>query len=715
VRARPGKPDPVAEFLLELRSEEIPARMQARAAEDLKRLVTERLTADGIDFKQARSFVTPRRIALVIEGLPLSQPDTREERRGPRTDAPDRAVEGFLKSAGLSKDALEVRQTDRGSFYFAVIERKGRPTAKALAAILPDTLAVLPWPKSMRWGDHECRWVRPLHGILCLFNNQVVPFRFGPVAAGDTTLGHRTLGPGEIRVKDFDDYKAKLEGAGVTLDAGERREAIRRGMERLATEEGLAVRDDPGLLSEVAGLVEWPVVLLGRIDESFLELPSEVLTTSMRHHLKYFSLLKDDGSLAPRFVVVANIEAEDGGKRIVTGNERVLRARLTDARFFWDQDRRTKLEERVPELKGMIFHAKLGAVSDRVTRLQTLAAELAPSVPGANIDLARSAALLCKADLVTNMVREFPELQGIMGRYYALAEGERAEVADAIADHYSPAGPNDRCPAAPVSVALALADRIDSLVGFFAIGARPTGSKDPYALRRAALGAIRLIVENGLRLSLCALFDRAYSLYLEQEQAGFSPSKTPEGAPREALAGSLMEFFTDRLKVHLREKGVRHDLIDAVYAVRRANGEMEDDLVRLLARVEALSRFLQSEDGANLLIAYRRAGNIVGIEEKKDGRSHDGAVAPAAFAQDEEKALFNGLNEVEGRVARSLANEEFGAAMAAMARLRRPLDAFFDKVTVNCDDPERRINRLRLLSRIRTAFGGIADFSKAER
>jgi len=698
----------MAEFLIELQSEEIPARMQARSAEDLQRLVTTQLKKDGIEFERAFSFVTPRRIALVVEGLPLSQPDIKEERRGPRTDAPDRAVEGFLKSAGLAKDELEVRETDRGTFYFAVIERKGRPTAKALAATLPDSLAALPWPKSMRWGDHECRWVRPLHGILCLFDGQVVPLCFGPIEAGDTTLGHRTLGTGAIRVENFLDYQAKLKDAGVILDAAERGEGIRRDLESAAAGEGLTMRDDPGLLAEVAGLVEWPVVLLGQIDESFLELPPEVLTTAMRHHLKFFSLLRDDGSLAPRFGVVANIEAEDGGKAIVTGNERVLRARLADARFFWDQDRRTKLEERVPELKGMIFHARLGAVSDRVTRLQTLGAEIAPLVPGADIDLVRSAALLCKADLVTSMVREFPELQGIMGRYYALAEGERGEVSDAIADHYSPAGPNDRCPAAPVSVALALADRIDVLVGFFAINERPTGSKDPYALRRAALGAIRLIVENGLRLSLGTLFNRAYSLYLEQKQADFSQSKLDE------LTSGLMEFFTNRLKVHLRGQGVRHDLIDAVYAVRRANGGIEDDLIRLLARVEAIAEFLQSEDGANLLIAYRRAGNIVAIEEKKDGQRYDGGVNPAAFVQDEEKALFEILNDVEEQVARSLAKEAFGPTMAFLSRLRRPLDAFFDKVTVNCDDPDQRINRLRLLSRIRTSFSGIADFSKAE-
>jgi glycyl-tRNA synthetase beta chain len=704
----------VAEFLLELLSEEIPARMQARAAKDLKRLITERLSTDGVDFEQARSFVTPRRITLVIEGLPLSQPDIREERRGPRTDAPDRAVEGFLKSAGIAKDQLEARETKRGTFYFAVIERKGRPTSEVLETILPDSLAALPWPKSMRWGNHDCRWVRPLHGILCLFDNQVVPLSFGAVEANNTTSGHRTLSSGEIRVKNFDDYKARLESASVMLDADERSKVISSGLARAATEEGLTVRDDPGLLAEVTGLVEWPVVLLGRIDESFLELPGEVLTTSMRHHLKFFSMLRNDGSLAPRFGVVANIDAEDGGKAIIAGNERVLRARLADARFFWDHDRKMKLEDRVPELKGMIFHARLGAVSDRVTRLQTLGAEIAPFVSGADVDLVRSAALLCKADLVTSMVREFPELQGIMGRYYALAEGEHGEVANAIAEHYSPAGPGDRCPSAPASIALALAERIDILVGFFAIGARPTGSKDPYALRRAALGVIRLIVENNLRLSLGVLFDQAYCLYVEQNQPDFSQTRTPEGTPREELLGSLMEFFTNRLKVHLREKGVRHDLIDAVYAVRRENGGTEDDLVRLLARVEAIAEFLQSEDGANLLIAYRRAGNIVGIEEKKDGRSYDGAVEPATFTQDEERALFKCLNEVEGLVVQSLTNEEFKAAMAAMARLRQPLDAFFDKVTVNCDEPDQRINRLRLLSRTRASFSGIADFSKVE-
>lgn len=706
----------MAELLLELFSEEIPARMQGRAAEDLKRLVTGGLKEAGLTFTKVEAFVTPRRLALVVDGLPTAQPDVREERKGPRVGAPDKAIEGFLKANGLdSLDACETRSDPKkGDYYVAVIEIPGRPLADLFNEILYRTIWNFPWPKSMRWGSFGLRWVRPLSNILIVFDGKPMPLDIdlwhpeqaaqagvrGPVlTSSNQTFGHRFLAPDVIEVTNFADYKAKLRTAKVMLDPAERREVIHVGAERLAAADGLAVKADDGLLNEVAGLVEWPVVLIGRIDAAFMGLPPEVLATAMRHHQKYFSTRDGQGKLAPRFIVVANNEAADGGAEIVKGNERVLRARLSDAKFFWEQDRKRPLESRVDRLAERIFHARLGSDRERVDRLRALAGAIAPHVPGADAAAAGRAALLCKADLTSEMVGEFPELQGVIGRYYALHDGEPAAVADAVAEHYAPQGPGDACPSKPLSVTAALADKIDTLIGFFAIGEKPTGSKDPFALRRAALGVIRLIVENGLRLPLRTVFETARNLYADQGIA--------EAASLDL--GELLAFFADRLKVHLREKGVRHDLIAAVFAVGG-----EDDLVRLLARVDALAAFLASEDGADLLTAFRRAANIVRIEEKKDGATYAASVDQGLLRQGEEIDLSGRIAEIMPRVADEIRRERFDEAMAILARLRGPVDAFFDEVTVNCDEPDLRENRLRLLSTIRSALSEVADFSSIE-
>ena len=687
------------EFLLELLSEEIPARMQARAAEYLKRRVADELKKAGLAFDRAEAFVTPRRLALVIDGLPEKTEVSTEEKRGPRTDAPDKAIQGFLKANGLTLEECEKRDTGKGEFWFAVIEIKGGPTTETLLDLLGPIIGSFPWPKSMRWGDARAAYVRPLRRILFLFDGKPVDgcIHFEGsvnVEFGNRTFGHRFLAPGEIQVTGFEDYRKKLRDAYVILDPTERREVIATRAAEIAGSEGLQLRGDPALLDEVAGLVEWPVALAGSIDEAFMDVPDEVLITSMRTHQKYLSLLKPDGSLAPRFVMIANTEAVDNGAQIVAGNERVLRARLADAKFFWDKDLETRLEERVPALDHIVFHAKLGSLGEKVARVQTLAAELCEFIPGCDRDLARSAALLAKTDLTTGMVGEFPELQGVMGCYYAIAEGAKAEVAEAIAKHYAPQGPNDRCPTAPVSIAVALADKIDTLAGFWAIDEKPSGSRDPYALRRAALGVIRLILENGLRLPLRNVFEMAWH--------GGS-------ANADATIAELLAFFADRLKVHLREEGVRHDLISAVFALPG-----EDDLVRLMARVEALKSFLDSDDGANLLIAHKRAANIVRIEEEKDGGRYDQAVDPSLLRQDDEKALDASLTETTSASSTFVKGENFDGAMAALAKLRRPVDAFFDNVTVNCDESDLRRNRLRLLSQIRATMGEIADFSQIE-
>ena len=722
------------ELLLELLSEEIPARMQGRAAEDLRRLVTEKLNAAGLTFTDAVSHVTPRRLILVIDGLPEKQPDVTEEKKGPKVGAPEQAIQGFMKANGLAAiDEAEVRETGKGSFYFAVRHAAGRPSAEVLPEIVMTAVEGMPWPKSMRWGSNSSRWVRPLWSVIALFDG--TPLRaaltFGEPDKGEVfwfgnrTTGHRFMAPDLFEVSGFADYEAKLRNAKVMIDREERRRVIAEGAAVLAAEKGLTVGENPGLLDEVTGLVEWPVVLMGSIDEDFMDLPPEVLTTSMRAHQKYFPTEDKDGKLAPRFIVVANMETEDGGAAIVAGNERVLRARLADARFFWDQDRKRSLASRAPALEQIVFHAKLGTLDEKADRMQALAVEIAKHVPGADIDRVRSAARLAKADLTSGMVGEFPELQGVMGRYYALHDGEHPEVARAVAEHYSPLGPNDSCPSEPVSVAVALADKIDTLVGFWAIDEKPSGSKDPYALRRAALGVIRLIVENRLRLPLLGIFAAAAGLLEGKLERAFAADIAKAGMAaahgragetrielpksREQMLGELLGFFADRLKVVLKDKGVRHDLVSAVFALGG-----EDDLVRLLERVRALEAFVEGDDGANLLVAYRRAANIVRIEEKKDKARFDGALDESRFCQDEEQSLFAALNDAAATARPALEAEEFGGAMAALAKLRQPVDAFFDKVTVNADDPALRENRLRLLSRIGATLGEVADFSRIE-
>ena len=695
----------MAKLLIELQSEEIPARMQARAAEDFKRLVTDKLGAAGLAFTGADAYVTPRRLALHVDGLPLKQADVREEKRGPRVGAPQPAIDGFLRSTGVkSLDDCEQRDTGKGVFYFAVIEKAGRATADLLADLVIETIHGLPWPKSMTWANGIFRWVRPLQGILVVFAGKTVAGQLdlgggATIDFGNTTVGHRFLAPQRFAVEDFRDYQARLKTAHVILDQRERRAAILKAAEDIAQREGLKLRHDDGLLDEVTGLVEWPMVRMGRIDPAFMDVPPEVLTTAMRAHQKYFAVEKPDSSLAPHFIVVANMLTDDGGRTVIAGNERVLRARLSDAKFFWDQDIKKTLDEHAAGLGGILFYQGLGSVGQKSLRLMGLAEEIARRwIPGADAKLARRAGHVCKADLTSGMVGEFPELQGVMGRYYARHHGEDAAVADAVGEHYSPLGPNDRCPTAPVSMAVALADKLDTLTGFFGIDEKPTGSKDPFALRRAALGAIRVILENKLRVPLTDAFALAYKGH---DFDAMKAAGTVQG---------LLDFFADRLKVYLRERGVRHDLVAAVFGVIGG----EDDLVRLLARVDALKAFLDSDVGADLLVAYRRAANILRIEEKKDGRSFDRLADPRLFAQAEEKALFQSITDLTERAQPLLAAEDFAGVMAVLARLRDPVDAFFDGVTVNADDANLRANRLCLLSQIRVAMNAVADFARIE-
>ena len=698
----------MAELLLELFSEEIPARMQARAAEDLRRLAAAALKATGLQFDIAVSYVTPRRLVLVVGGLPLSQPDRREEKRGPRVSAPDKAIQGFLRANGVTLDRCEQRESGKDIYWFAVIETEGGAVSELLPGIVSGLIGDLAWPKSMRWGSGETRWVRTLERVLCVFDGAPVALDLPDgIVSGEVTSGHRFHAPEAFATASFAEYRDKLRDARVILDAAERRRIVADGAAALASGEGLTVRDDPGLLDEVAGLVEWPVPLMGRIDEEFMAVPEEVLITSTRSHQKYLSLLNPDGSLAPRFVVVANLQADDGGKEIVAGNERVLRARLSDARFFWDQDRKSRLEERLAALESMIFHAKLGNLAQKAARLDVLAAEIAAFVPGADADAARRAGRLAKADLTTEMVFEFPELQGTMGGHYARHDGESEDVARALAEHYLPVGPSGAGPSAPVGVAVSLADKIDTLVGFFAVGERPTGSGDPYALRRAALGVIRLVLENGIRLPLRDAFRKAYWGY--GETVPDFEDALERGHRPKLLERALLDFFADRLKVHLRSDGVRHDLIAAVFAL----GD-EDDLVRLRARVDALRGFLATEDGANLLTAHKRAANIVAIEEKKDGISYSGSVESSLLSEPEERALSRSLDAVGAQSVPLVESEAFDEAMTTLAGLRGPVDAFFDRVKVNADDTDLRANRLRLLSEIRTTMGSLADFSQIE-
>lgn len=679
------------QLLLELFSEEIPARMQGQAARDLERMARERLAEAGFLPKALKTFAGPRRLTLVVEGLPTAQPDRNEERKGPRVGAPDAAIEGFLRSTGLSPDQL----TQRDGVWYAQIARQGRPTGEIIAEMVEAIVRNFPWPKSMKWGTGTLRWVRPLQRILCVFDGEVVPFQIDGIPSGDLSEGHRFMGSrAPFRARSFDGYAAALQANFVVLDVEERKSRILEGARTLCFARNLELVEDDGLLEEVAGLAEWPTPILGEMDPAFLDLPPEVIRTSMRTHQKYFTVREPaTGELAPNFLVVANIEASDGGAAVAAGNARVLSARLNDARFFWDEDRKVALESRLEKLKGVTFHAKLGTMFERVERIEALARQIAPLV-GADPGLAAQAARLAKADLGTGMVGEFPELQGLMGGYYARAEGLGTQVADAIRDHYRPQGPSDAVPAAPVSVAVALADKLDTLVGFFAVNEKPTGSRDPFALRRAALGVIRIVLEAKLRFGLAGLIRDANA-----------PFEARSNASSADPTADLLAFFADRLKVLLRDQGKRHDLVDAVFALG------DDDLVRIVARVEAIDAFLRTEDGANLLAGYKRATNILKAEEKKASLP-DGPAVRLPGAPAEETALLAALDAAEPAVEAALVGEDFAGAMRALAELRQSVDGFFDKVLVNADDAAERDNRLRLLLRVRAVMGRVADFSQ---
>ena len=769
------------DLLLELFSEEIPARMQAKAADDLRRMVTDKLVAEGLIYEGAKAFATPRRLALTVHGIPARQADLKEERKGPRVGGPEAAIAGFLKAAGLASldEAKIQRDPKKGDFYVALIEKPGRATLEVLAEILPVIIRTFPWPKSMRWGERSGRsgalsWVRPLHAITATFGLEteepdVVKFAVDGITAGQTTFGHRFMAPAPISVRRFADYEAKLLDAKVVLDPERRKDTILTDAKQLAFAQGFELVEDQVLLDEVAGLVEWPVVLMGSFDKEFLSIPGEVIRATIRNNQKCFVVSEPKtGKLADKFILTANIEASDGGKAIIAGNERVIRARLSDAKFFYETDLKTRLEDRLPKFDTIVFHEKLGTQGQRIARIERLAAEIAPLV-GADVEKTKRAAHLAKADLLTDVVGEFPELQGLMGKYYALAQGEDASVAAASEEHYKPQGPNDRVPTDPVSVAVALADKIDTLVGFWAIDEKPTGSKDPYALRRAALGVIRLILENNLRISMMRLIHAAVSIAASHELELISKIASFEGSPSQqrefleynripfmrgfsgatglttAISGhpsffrfvwfslelfreaaekfpiwskeykppakdaDLLAFFADRLKVQLREQGARHDLVDAVFAL-----DGQDDLLIVVRRVEALAAFLDTDNGKNLLAGTKRAGNILAIEEKRDRRTFDGAPNPVLYSLPEEKGLANAIDlaKVESSVA--VMNEDFAAAMSAMAKLRPAVDAFFDKVKVNDDDPRVRENRLKLLNEIRAATRAVADFSKIE-
>ncbi len=716
----------MSEFFLELFSEEIPARMQADAAAHTRDFITDALKKAELKFDEAVSFVASRRFGLCVKGLPASQADLVEERKGPAVTAPEQALNGFLKSVGLKKDELEVRETPKGTFYFAKLSHKGRPTTEVLQEAVAALMTTFPWPKSMRWASHKEHWVRPLHAIVCLFDGAVVPVEFAGVKSGNVTFGHRFLAPAAIEVKDFADYQKKIRDAFVLIDPAERKKIISDNAHALAEEAGYKLLEDDGLLNEVAGLAEYPVPLIGKIDDEFMSVPQEVLITSMRANQKYFCMTDENGKMAPRFIVVANMKAADGGKEIVAGNERVLRARLSDARFFWDEDRKTTLASKAEKLKSRVFHAKLGSVADKVERMRALLPEILKYIPAANAADADRAALLCKADLSTGMVGEFPELQGVMGRYYARFDGENEAVAEAVAEHYSPLGPNDACPSAPVSVAVALADKIDTLVGFWLIDRKPTGSKDPFALRRAALGVVRLILENRISMPLFQILNAARAVYGDSAQAAIAEAMTESEKKNENTEPtvlvnwsvrqmvSLLNFIAERLKVLMKDRGVRHDYISAVYGLAQDDNLDLIDLCRVIARVRALTQLLSTDDGKDLLTAFRRAANIVRIEGGKDKCSYADTPDKSLFVVEQEQALFDALDQVMLNSSKKIASDDFGGAMEELAKLRVPVDAFFDKVQVNCDDAQRRTNRLRLLSMIVRAMGGVADFSVIE-
>ncbi|GHF53088.1 glycine--tRNA ligase subunit beta [Seohaeicola zhoushanensis] len=736
------------DLLIELFSEEIPARMQARAAEDLRAKVTEGLVQAGLTYSGAAAFATPRRLALTVQGLPAASPALKDERRGPRADAPEKAIEGFLKSTGLTRDQLEERETPKGTMLFAVIDKPGRAAPEIVAEVLADTIRTFPWPKSMRWGNGSLRWVRPLQSILCILTDEggaeVVPMEIEGIAAGNTTEGHRFMAPGRFPVSSFEDYIAKLKRNHVILNATERADHIWHDAQNLAFAAGLEVVEDKGLLAEVAGLVEWPVVLMGPIGEDFLHLPAEVLQTSMREHQKFFSVKNPKTDRIERFITVANRETADNGATVLAGNRRVLSARLSDARFFWENDLRVAkagMGEWLDSLANVTFHNKLGSQAERIARIAALARELAPMV-GADAGKAETAARLAKADLSSDMVGEFPELQGVMGRYYIEASGGDAEVAAAAQQHYSPLGPSDDVPTAPVSVAVALADKLDTLTGFWAIDEKPTGSKDPFALRRAALGVIRLVLTNGLTLHLDRLIDAQLlrhdievhsgeeaelrdELLREIAQHGVFGAATKalietlgENAPAwlEKITGhvpdtsdDLLAFLHDRLKVYLRDQGIRHDIIDACLAMPG-----NDDLTLLVKRAEALNGVLKTEEGVNLLQGFKRANNILTQAETADGVEYSFGADRKLAQVPEETALFDALDAAEKAIRPALDQQDFPAAVAAMAALRAPVDAFFEAVKINDDSPVIRRNRLNLLSQIRKTCTSVADLTRVE-
>lgn len=724
------------ELLIELFSEEIPARMQAKAAEDLRALITNGLVDAGLTYEGAQAHATPRRLVLSVEGLNAKAADTVEERKGPRIDAPIPAIEGFLKSTGLKLEQLGIQEDKKGKSYIATIKKSGRAATEIVAELLPKVIREFPWPKSMRWGSGNLRWVRPLQSIICTFDGEVVPLDVEGIKSSNTTRGHRFLSKGDITVRRYEDYADQLHKAHVIVDAGARLESIRADAKNLAFAQGLEMIADEALLKEVAGLVEWPVVLMGSFDQSFLSVPPEVIITTIKVNQKCFCLKDAKGKLANKYLLVANTIAKDGGKTIIAGNNKVIAARLSDAKFFWDQDRKVKLEDLLPKLDAITFHAKLGSQGERVKRIEALAGEIAKTI-GADIEKAQLAARLAKADLVTGMVGEFPELQGLMGRYYAIDQGIDAEVADAIRDHYKPQGPSDSIPVSKVGMAVALADKLDTLVGFWAIDEKPTGSKDPFALRRAALGIIRMTQEGTLRLPILTMLKKEiYAVQIQRahtvqsyidylvESYATAAQKVDENFPNlwehklvfesvsqesNIAATDLLSFFADRLTVYLKDQGARHDLIDAVFSLGG-----QDDLLMVTRRVEALSKFLDTDDGKNLLAGVKRASNILRIEEKKDGRKYSGDVNPQQLIKGEEKALHSAISQASALARKAVDHEDFEGAMRAIAKLRAPVDEFFEGVTVNDKDATFRENRLRLLNRIREAVAEVADFSKIE-
>jgi glycyl-tRNA synthetase beta chain len=701
------------DLLFELFSEEIPARMQAKAAEDLRRMVTDKLVAEGLVYEGAKAFATPRRLTLTVHGIPARQSDLKEERKGPRVGGPDAAIAGFLKATGLASldEARIQRDPKKGDFYIALIEKPGRATLDVLAEMLPVIVRTFPWPKSMRWGARSARpgalqWVRPLHAIVATFgidteDPDVVKFAIDGIEAGQTTYGHRFMAPAAINVRRFEDYQAKLQAAKVVLDPQARKDIILADARTLAQAQGFELVEDQGLLDEVAGLVEWPVVLMGSFEKEFLSIPNEIIRATIRTNLKCFVVSDPkSGKLTNRFIPTANIEAPDGGKTIVGGNERVIRARLSDAKFFYETDLKTRLEDRLPKFENIVFHEKLGTQAERIARIERLAAEIAPLV-GADVERTKRAARLAKADLLTEVVGEFPELQGLMGKYYALAQGEDTSVAAASEEHYKPQGPADRVPTDPVSIAVALADKIDTLVGFWAIDEKPTGSKDPYALRRAALGVIRIILDRRIKIGLRDVVEKH-----------FENSYGKQYRDVQFEIDDLMRFFEDRLKVQLREQRARHDLVDA--ALSAGSLLQGYRLISIVDRVESLGKFLDTDDGKNLLAGTKRAANILRIEEKKNNKEYYGVQDTTLYRLDEEKTLAKAIDQVKAEAGAAVAKEDFAAAMSAMAKLRPAVDAFFDKVKVNHDDPKVRENRLKLLNEIRAATRAVADFSKIQ-